>query len=85
MRDNVWIKKKEANTTPLCRGTALRSSYWGRIGESEFEEREIRFAIRDIPSLPFKDVLLMEEVLQSESDKESGRKDFRTGCAEGVY
>lgn len=85
MRDNGWNKRAEAKKIPLWRGTALRASAWGEIGAREFEKWEIRFGIRYMPSVLFRDGLMMGELTKSEREKWFGREDLRSGCVKGVY
>lgn len=54
--------------TQCCR-KYQNADAWRKIGPSRFRERTIRFFIRNMQSLPFKDGLELEDIPQIEEDK----------------
>lgn len=70
----------------MWRGTSLRADAWrSELKASEYLVRAVRYGIRDMPSVPFTDGLVLGEIPQSEEDKEFAEGDLKKGCREGVY
>lgn len=58
----------------LCRKTVLGAYVWRNTAISpNFDVRQIRYGIRDIPMVPFRKLLVLGEISQSEKDQVFGR------------
>ena len=59
---------REGGNVPLWRNTALRADAWKALGASEYLTRQIRFGIRDMPTIPFKVGRKLPSIPQTEKD-----------------
>lgn len=75
-----------AEELPLWRRTSTRSAAWSRIlSTSPYLTRQIKYGIRDMPSVPFTEGIVLPIIPQTEEDKEFARMDISEGISGRIY
>lgn len=79
-------ERKELNAECLWKGTSGKADRWAaELGASAYVVRALKFGIRDMPAVPFKEGVVMGEVPQSAADRVFAEEDLRKGCNNRVY
>lgn len=80
------LAAEEAGGRPLWLGTSRRAEAWKRLlGTSDYLVRQIRYGIRDLPSLPFTVGRVLPSIPQTEADRSFASADLAKGLQEGIY
>ena len=80
------IAAEVAEGLPLWRKPALRADRWSSVlGASGYLTRAVRFGVRDMPTVPFTEGVILPAIPQTEEDRAFARNDLREGLRRGVY
>lgn len=78
--------REDPRKEPLWRGTAHRAEAWmTALGASGYVERVVRFGIRVLPTVMFRDGVVLGEIPQSAEDREFGKEDLKRVVRDGMY
>lgn len=78
--------KGVSGNTLLWRRTFLRADKWKSVlGATEYTVRKIRYGIRDLSIVPFKDGRMLQPIPQSVEDTKFALEKLSAGIREGIY